>query len=396
MSNGESDYAIAFGIKDYFIHKVAPAHSFEFAFNNFIWKNSDDFKFGYLGYGLKNEFEPTLKRGNADPGNFPDAYFFVPKHVFIRQKGSGIYFGSAKPESIDDILEKERQHHTADLSAIDLQLQISKRKYLDTVHKLKQEIQEGNIYEINYCVNFASRSSIDYPNKLFSRLINRTNAPFSAYLNLKFQRVLCASPERFLNLKGNKLMSQPIKGTARRGTSELEDEELKKELRNNKKEVAENVMIVDLVRNDLSKIAKPKSVRVEKLNDVMSFKSVHQLVSTVSCKVKDELSPADIFKALFPMGSMTGAPKISAMELSERFEMFGRGLYSGAIGFIDPNGNFDFNVVIRSIFQNKRNNLVYSPVGGAITIQSDPEKEYEECLTKLKATREALSSIELK
>lgn len=186
-----------------------------------------------------------------------------------------------------------------------------------------------------------------------------------------------------MNRDGNRLLSQPIKGTSRRGATPEEDEALKKELQENPKERAENIMIVDLVRNDLSKIARPKSVTVDELCGVYTFETVHQLISTVSCEVEETTSFTDIIRATFPMGSMTGAPKVRAMELIEEYEAFKRGLYSGTIGYISPNGNFDLNVVIRTLLYNKVQKYLSCSVGGAITINSDPEKEYEECLVKV-------------
>ena len=183
---------------------------------------------------------------------------------------------------------------------------------------------------------------------------------------------------------GDKLMTQPIKGTAKRHTDKAEDELLKQALMADPKERAENVMIVDLVRNDLSKVATKNSVFVDELCGIYSFETVHQMVSTVSCQLKENTTIKEILRATFPMGSMTGAPKVSAMQLIEEFEDFKRGIYSGSIGYIDPQGDFDFNVVIRSLFYNKAKKTMTCDVGGAITIQSDPEKEYEECLTKVK------------
>ena len=196
--------------------------------------------------------------------------------------------------------------------------------------------------------------------------------------------IFSGSPERFLKKVGSKLISEPIKGTAKRGLTKTEDEELIKSLVSDPKERAENVMIVDLVRNDLSKIATKNSVQVEELCQIYSFETVHQMISRISCDIKESASFTEIIKATFPMGSMTGVPKIRAMELIEEHESFKRGVYSGSIGYIKPNGDFDFNVVIRSLVYNRKNNYLSCSVGGAITIQSDPEKEYEECLIKVK------------
>jgi len=201
---------------------------------------------------------------------------------------------------------------------------------------------------------------------------------------------LSASPERFLKKINNKLISQPIKGTIKRGGSKIEDENLKFALKNDNKELAENIMIVDLVRNDLTRTVLNASVKVEELCEIYSFKQVHQMISTISAEIDNNLALSDIFKNTFPMGSMTGAPKIRAMEIIEKYEKTKRGLYSGAVGYINPKGDFDFNVVIRSIFYNSENNYLSFTVGGAITANSVPENEYNECLLKAKAILEVL------
>ena len=203
---------------------------------------------------------------------------------------------------------------------------------------------------------------------------------------------LSASPERYISKNGNEVISQPIKGTAKRLSDEMEDEKLRLHLENDQKERSENIMITDLVRNDLSKFANKGSVKVDELCNIYSFKQVHQLISTVTCQVDKSLSPVYMIRETFPMGSMTGAPKISAMNIIEELEDSKRGLYSGAVGYFNPRGDFDFNVVIRSILYNTLNNYVSFSVGSAITAKSIPENEYEECLIKAKAMREALEN----
>jgi para-aminobenzoate synthetase component 1 len=227
---------------------------------------------------------------------------------------------------------------------------------------------------------------------IFEKLNKISAAPFSAFSKFGNYFLLCASPERYIQKKGNKLMSQPIKGTAKRSQNKLEDEQLKTELSNNLKEKSENVMIVDLVRNDLSQIAKRGTVKVDELQTIYSFKQVHQMISTISCELKENITFSDILRSTFPMGSMTGAPKISAMKLIEEFESTKRGLYSGAVGYISPNGDFDFNVVIRSIIYNSENMYLSFMVGSAITDKAIAEQEYEECLLKAKALFEVLES----
>jgi len=217
--------------------------------------------------------------------------------------------------------------------------------------------------------------------------------PFANYFKINDHYIISATPERFLSRRGRKLISQPIKGTSSRNSDFIKDTEQKEALYSNEKERAENVMIVDLVRNDLTKSAKQGTVRVEELFGVYSFKQVHQMISTVVCDLDENLSNAKIISNTFPMGSMTGAPKISAMQLAEKYESSKRGVYSGAVGYFAPNADFDFNVVIRTLLYNAKNKYLSFHVGSAITLDSDPEGEYEECLLKGKAIIDVLTSV---
>jgi para-aminobenzoate synthetase component 1 len=256
---------------------------------------------------------------------------------------------------------------------------------METVQELQHEIQLGNTYELNFCQNFYAENVPHFDSKLLiQRQFELTKAPFSAYIQLDEFEIFCGSPERFLQKTGNRIVSEPIKGTIRRGTNVEEDLHLKFTLANDPKERAENIMIVDLVRNDLSRIALKNSVAVDELCGIHTFETVHHMISTISCEIAPQTPISSILKATFPMGSMTGAPKISSMQLIENQESFKRGIYSGSMGYIKPNGDFDFNVVIRSFLKNNAKATMSCAVGGAITIQSDPEKEYEECLVKVK------------
>jgi para-aminobenzoate synthetase component 1 len=352
----------------------------------FIKYHKKKFLFGYLSYDLKNEIE-DLKSENTDNKEFPEMFFWVPKYV-VKLHGEHFEFvqGDKTKESFDFLnyfLEEEtdRNFHAYKL---DFQPTTSKEDYLKNVVKLKEHIQQGDIYEVNYCQEFTVGDvDIDFSLDAYFKLNNITKAPFSSYFQFDDYTIFCGSPERFIKRSGNELMSQPIKGTAKRNPDIEKDELLKAELLRDPKERAENVMIVDLVRNDLSKLATKNSVTVDELFGIYSFETVHQMISTVSCELKENTSFTDVLRATFPMGSMTGAPKMSALKLIEQFEDFKRGIYSGSIGYIDPEGDFDFNVVIRSLFYNKKKKMMTCDVGGAITIQSDPEKEYEECLTKV-------------
>jgi para-aminobenzoate synthetase component 1 len=260
----------------------------------------------------------------------------------------------------------------------------TKERYISQVEKLKEHIQRGDIYEVNYCQEyFAENVELDYPLDTYFKLNHITKAPFSTFLQTEQHVVFCGSPERYLKKTKNTIISQPIKGTAARGNDAFEDEKLKQQLESDPKERSENVMIVDLVRNDLSRIAKKGSVKVSELCGIHTFETVHQMISTVECEVEEDIRFMDIVKASFPMGSMTGAPKVEAMKIIDSTEDFNRGIYSGSIGYISPNGDFDFNVVIRSMIYNIEKKYLSCSVGGAITILSDPEKEYQECQTKI-------------
>lgn len=259
---------------------------------------------------------------------------------------------------------------------------LSHTKYLERVKALKAEIQFGNIYEINFCMDFfAEQAAID-PVQTFVRLQEKAKAPYAALVKLGQDYILCASPELFLEKKGSRLISKPIKGTAARGKNKEEDEALKNELQNSLKQRTENVMAVDVARNDLSILAKRASVKVDRLFGIESFETVHQMVSTVTCELNEDYSFEQILSATFPMASMTGAPKLMAMSLIDRFENFTRGYYSGSFGLIDIKGDFSLNVVIRSIFYNLVSKHLSLAVGGAITYLSEPEEEYQECLLK--------------
>ena len=358
----------------------------------FLANNEGRYIFGYFGYDIKNKIEPQLKSQNEDLLKFPDCYLMVPKHVLISKNGKNEYFGEWSIEQLTNFFNSKKPTESLSFQEQNILLthKTCKSNYLETFDKIKSEIQFGNIYEINYCINFFAEQTAIHSFETYLKLCSNTDAPFSCYFHFEDYYALSASPERYLKKTGNQLMSQPIKGTAARGATTLEDEQQLVNLKHNPKEQAENVMIVDLVRNDLSKIASKNSVQVDELFGVHTFKTVHQLISTVSCELRKDVTFSDIIKATFPMGSMTGAPKIKAMELSEKFENFKRGLYSGTIGYIQPNGDFDFNVVIRSILHNQKEMVVSCSVGGAITINALPEQEFQECLLKLSALEKAL------
>ncbi|MCF6280415.1 MAG: aminodeoxychorismate synthase component I [Flavobacteriaceae bacterium] len=357
-------------------------------------QKTNDFIFGYLGYDLKNDVE-KLESSNFDGLHFPDLYFFQPKKLFFI-KGNTVevkYLNEYKKKidtDLNDIQDFKLGNKENSSSEIKIKIRIHKDKYYAKINKILAHIHRGNIYEVSFCQEFFTENSTINPLKVYEELNRISSPPFATFLKLDDKFLLSASPERFLKRTGNKITSQPIKGTIKRGENPSEDKKLIVQLENDTKERAENIMIVDLVRNDLSKTAIKGSVKVTELCKVYTFKQVHQLISTIVSEVESDTNSVDIIKSLFPMGSMTGAPKIAAMKIIENLEETKRSLYSGAVGYFSPTGGFDFNVVIRSILYNQSEKYISYSVGGAITAKSIPEKEYEECLLKAKAMREVL------
>ncbi len=352
-----------------------------------------DYIFGYLGYDLKNDVE-KLTSSNFDGLHFPDLFFFQPKKIFLIKKNTVEikYIKDFKNEINIDLqnITSTKKLQSKGNNNIKIKLRIHKDEYYQKLNDVLNHIHRGNIYEANFCQEFYSENSTINPVEVFQNLNEISKPPFATFLKFNTNYLLSASPERYLKKEGDYVISQPIKGTEKRASTAVEDKKLITALEQNQKERAENIMIVDLVRNDLSKSAIKGSVKVDELCKVYTFEQVHQLISTVSCKVDKATHPVDIIKDTFPMGSMTGAPKISAMKIIEELEETKRGLYSGAVGYFTPKGNFDFNVIIRSILYNASKKYVSYSVGGAITAQSIPEKEYEECLLKAKAMKQVL------
>jgi para-aminobenzoate synthetase component I len=345
--------------------------------------------FGLLSYDLKNELE-ALESRNPDHLGFPDLYFFVPQHL-IAVTGNEVKVLRGGKEALQQIEDTKLSKVLP--AEINMESSLSKNNYLQQVKLLQQHISQGDCYEITFCQDFFARNAKIDPLAVFKTLNQLSSSPFAGYFKINDRYILSASPERFLCKRGNQLISQPIKGTAKRSADPSEDEQIKKALKENKKEQAENVMIVDLVRNDLTKSAVPGTVKVAELFGIYSFPQVHQMISTITCELNPEVHFIDAIKNSFPMGSMTGAPKIRAMHLIEELENSKRGAFSGAIGYISPDGNFDFNVIIRSLLYNAANEYLSFKVGSAITHQSNAESEYEECLLKATAMLHTLKGL---
>ena len=361
-------------------------------------QTTKDWIFGYLTYDLKNDVEALFSK-NFDGLSFPDLYFFQPKKIFLLKKDEVEmhYLGMVDDEMEDDwqaILSTSKLHQTeTEITSATINARLTKDEYIERVGKMLKHIHRGDIYEANFCQEFYAEDFSLQPLSTYFDLNTISKPPFAAYLKLEEFHLLSASPERYLKKTGNRVISQPIKGTAKRLQDPAEDEALKESLKNDPKEISENVMIVDLVRNDLSKTAKKGSVQVEELCKLYTFQQVHQLISTVTAEVAEGIPPVEVLRSTFPMGSMTGAPKISAMKIIEELEATKRGLYSGCVGYMSPQGDFDFNVIIRSILYNSTNKYLSFSVGSAITAKSDPEKEYEECLTKAAAMHRVLENL---
>lgn len=354
-----------------------------------FYEEKKDWLFGFLSYDLKNEVE-RLDSTNLDNIQLPQLHFFQPKTVIQFDNSTVIIRSTENPFSIFQAI----QHTTFSVEKIEKSIRliprISKQRYLETIEKIKNHIIEGDVYEMNFCQEFYAENTAINPLQIFNILNQKNKAPFSAYYKWNKKFVLSSSPERFLKKVGQKLISQPIKGTSKRSNNPQIDEQLRDELFRDEKNRAENVMIVDLVRNDLAKTCQFGTVEVEELFRIYTFEQVHQMISTVIGTLPEDQHFIDAIKNTFPMGSMTGAPKVMSMELIEHYEATKRGLYSGAIGYITPDGDFDFNVVIRSILYNAIQQYISVQVGGAIVYDSDAESEYEECLIKAKAMFESL------
>jgi len=355
----------------------------------------NDWLFGYFSYDLKNETEP-LTSSNFDGIKAPKMHFFQPQFVIlIKEKKLVVEYlpqFNTENEAINliKLIKKYTLCEENNLPEVKIKQRVSKNKYIEAVNKLKEHISVGDIYEINYCMEFFATKITIATDILYNKICKISPTPFSCFYRNDEIFAISASPERFLIKIGTKIISQPIKGTIKRGKTPEEDALLSQLLENDIKERAENIMIVDLVRNDLSKTASFGSVKVDELCKIYSFAQVHQMISSISCTLDSEKDGIATLKNCFPMGSMTGAPKIKAMQLIEQYEFTKRGIYSGSIGYIKPNGDFDFNVIIRTILYNSAEKYLSFMVGSAITHLSIAENEYNECLLKAEAMFKAI------
>ena len=353
---------------------------------NFSDKNKG-WVFGHFGYDLLNETipDPSSYTNEVD---FGDGFFFSPS-ILIRLKQSEVIIESTiadPPEILKEINSEEAFIHKPMPADINFASGITEQEYKNILVSLKKHILKGDCYEINFCQSFFAKDVSVDPLFFYHKLSAISPNPFGAFYKLNDKYCLCASPERFLKKTNTTLISQPIKGTSKRDlTDEVLDTANKNYLLSSDKEKSENVMVVDLVRNDMSKVCLEGSVHVKELFGIYSFPQVHQMISTIEGEVDLTTKWTDIIKACFPMGSMTGAPKKKVIELIDRYEQYPRGLFSGSIGYINPDGDFDFNVVIRSLMYDETKKLITFKAGGGITFNSDADEEYEECLLKVDA-----------
>jgi len=390
-NNFGSNKLIALGLKNSCVVNTSGTAIAEF--QNFL-NNTSDWVFGVLSYDLKNEIE-KLESKQFNPLNLPDLCFFQPEIVLEKNGDEWFAHFFELDKTVFESYLKRILLPVEPLQAT-LKNQVlveTKNQYLESINTIKNHLQRGDIYQVNYCTGILADLKINQTFALYQKLNAISQAPFSGYFRYKNAVLACGSPERYLKKEGQTLISQPIKGTAKLGSNQQENELIAAKLKSDLKERAENIMIVDLVRNDLSKVAEKQSVEVTELCEPYQFKTVHQLISTITCKVKSTADFQAILNASFPMGSMTGAPKLNAMIIAEKLEKIKRSWFSGSLGYFKPNGDFDFNVIIRSLLYNAELQKLSIQVGGGITIKSEPEKEYQECLLKAESMLKVLSEL---
>ncbi len=376
------------------VHELAIHHQFIDGLKEFLHLHQNYWLFGHVNFEVKDELFSTTSH-HIDNIQFPPLYFFVPATVIELKKNiATIYCIHQQPTEIyQTIIHTNIDNNSyATSQNISFKPRITKEDYLTTIHQLQQHIQRGDCYEINFCQEFFAEDVIINPLFTYQQLAAISPNPFACYYKINHHHLLCASPERYFKKEGNTIITQPIKGTIKRNiTNKTLDNSLQQTLYNSQKDRSENVMIVDLMRNDLSKICTKGSVKVDELYGIYTFPQVHQMISTISGNLLPQINFADILQTTFPMGSMTGAPKKRVLELTEQYEQTKRGIYSGTVGYIAPNGNADFNVVIRSLVYNALNKYLNYQVGGGITFYSNAVAEYEECLLKAAAMKKVFS-----
>ncbi|RYY57666.1 MAG: anthranilate synthase component I family protein [Chitinophagaceae bacterium] len=385
---GSEEILAAGGARARFDLRIADPSAFQ-SLDTFINTHQGQWIFGHLGFACGSE--PGSVKRNTDRG-FGDCFFFVPD-VLVRLDATELVITADDPQQVfKDIDACSGTIATSGHPPPNVLSRLSREEYLDTIDKLRQHILRGDCYEINFCQEFYAEDSVVDPLAMYHRLAALSPAPFAAFYRVDDQWLACSSPERYLRKQGSQVISQPIKGTLKRDPLAMQpdDEAQARVLYNSAKDRSENVMIVDLVRNDLSRFCIEGSVKVDELYGVYVFPQVYQMISTISGEVDPGIPLGRMLADSFPMGSMTGAPKRRVTELITEYEVSARGLYSGTVGYIRPDGDFDFNVVIRSILYDSTARYLSLPAGSGITFYSDPSLEWEECLIKAAAMRRAL------
>lgn len=376
--------------------KISELKSFDNSLDkldNYI-KQVDDWIFGFVSYDLKDEIEGFSSK-NLKYFDVPNLSFFQPSTIWVFDgvELKALYFDEKELFDVWNEINKIHIGYDSIKSNpnVELKGRLSREEYIKKIKNIKKRIKMGDTYELNFCFDFFNDNTKINPENTFKKLNKLTESPMSVYYKDHHLHLLSSSPERFIKRNKKTIISQPIKGTKKRGKNIDEDVFLINSLKNSIKEKSENHMIVDLVRNDFSRIAKKGSVKVTELSKINTYKNIHQMVSTIEAQIENDMFFSTILKSTFPMGSMTGAPKIKTMKIIDELEETSRGIYSGAIGYIDPNKNFDFNVVIRTIIYDDKLSKISVNVGSGITFKSDPKDEYEECLTKIDALKKSLS-----
>lgn len=351
------------------------------------WHNAHaDWLFGHISYDYKHVPEPGLQPAAPATVHFPLTHFFCPVTVCsINRACTTLTIESYEDPAAIYAAIVAATLPVQPLPALAFAGGPTQQQYIATVQQLRHHIAQGDCYEINYCTERRCDNAVVDPRLVFRRLNEVSPSPYAAWYRLQHLHLMCASPERYIKKHGDTIISQPIKGTARRGTNVAADEAQKQQLRHSIKEQAENVMITDLVRNDLARTCRVGSITVDELFGIYTFPQVHQMVSTVSGLLRSDVSFMDAVRCSFPMGSMTGAPKYKVMQLIEQYETGSRGLFSGTVGYITPAGDFDFNVIIRSLFYDEQTQILTYQTGGAITWDSEPEEEWAEMRLKAAA-----------
>lgn len=347
-------------------------------------------KMGILPYQLKALFQPKCPNPFPAEIEFPEVAFFVPQWVLGLRRNATDWEVLAGEISALPVGSNSKGTETERPFVGKFAANFSRETYLEIVHRLKAHIKEGDFYELNFTQRFWATAKLPNPFEVYRQLTALSPVPFAAYIRFDQQYLICASPERFLRVRQGEIIAQPIKGTAKRGKDKAEDEAVKLTLQQSEKERAENVMIVDLMRNDLYRHAVVNSVQVPYLFEIQTFPQVHQLVSTITARLAPDASVYDLLADAFPPGSMTGAPKVRVMQAIDQYERVQRGAYSGCAGYLTPQDDLDLNVIIRSLVYDAAKGLLSYHVGGAITYDSEPEAEYAECLLKAQAIQQTL------